>query len=187
MVAYASVSHMGVVLLGIATLNAVGLAGAVMQMVAHGLVAAALFLLVGLLYSRTHRRDIADYGALWPMAPRFAVFASIALMAAIGVPGTASFVAELYALIGGLERFGTMVIVMMLAALVSAAYALRTLGRFLSGPAEPAAGRIVDLGRRETMIAAALCLAIIALGFIPGPLLALSEASLTMIARGFAP
>lgn len=72
MVAYSSVSHMGIVLLGIATLNFTGLTGAVLQMTAHGLVAGALFLLVGLLYERTHTRNILDYSSLVQVMPRFA-------------------------------------------------------------------------------------------------------------------
>ncbi len=79
MIAYSSVSHMGVVLLGIATLNEVGLLGAVMQMVAHGLIAGALFLLIGLLYERTHTRELADYGALVRVTPRFTLFITLAL------------------------------------------------------------------------------------------------------------
>ena len=105
MVAYSSVSHMGVVLLGLAALNSAGLTGAVMQMVAHGLVAGALFLLIGLLYQRTHTRDLADYASLVRVMPRFAFFTIFAFIAAVGMPGTAGFVAEIHALVGGFERW----------------------------------------------------------------------------------
>ena len=87
MIAYSSVSHMGIVLLGIATLNIAGLTGAVMQMVAHGLVAGSLFLLIGLLYERTHTRDVNDYSSLMQVTPRFAFFTSLALLAGMAHPG----------------------------------------------------------------------------------------------------
>ncbi|MCK7577478.1 MAG: hypothetical protein MZV65_17865 [Chromatiales bacterium] len=112
--------HMGVVLLGIAALNAAGLTGAVMQMVAHGLVAGALFLLVGLLYERTHTRDIGDYSSLVRVMPRFAFFTVLAFVAAVGLPGTAGFVAELHALIGGFARWGGWVALLSLSACWSA-------------------------------------------------------------------
>ncbi|MCW8955476.1 MAG: NADH-quinone oxidoreductase subunit M, partial [Gammaproteobacteria bacterium] len=91
MIAYSSVSHMGVVLLGIAALNFSGLTGALMQMVAHGLVAGATFLVIGLLYERTHTRDINHYCSLVRVTPRFAFFTTMAFIAAVGFPGTAGF------------------------------------------------------------------------------------------------
>jgi len=88
MIAYSSISHMGLVLLGIASLTELGMAGAVMQMTAHGLIAGALFLLVGLLYERTHTRNIQDYRSLIQVMPRFAVFMTLTLFAAMGLPST---------------------------------------------------------------------------------------------------
>ena len=75
-------------------------------MTAHGLVAGALFLLIGLLYERTHSREVAAYGALMRITPGFALFITLALLAAMGLPGLAGFVAELHVLIGGFERWG---------------------------------------------------------------------------------
>ena len=106
MIAYSSVSHMGVVLLGIAALNFAGLSGAVMQMTAHGLVAGALFLLIGLLYERTHTRDVNNYSSLVRVTPRFAFFTTLAFVAAVGLPGTVGFIAELNTLIGGFRALG---------------------------------------------------------------------------------
>lgn len=167
MVAYSSVSHMGVVLLGIAALNSAGLTGAVMQMVAHGLVAGALFLLVGQLYARTHTRDVAAYSSLTATAPRFALFTVIAFVGAIGMPGTAGFIAELHALIGGFERWGPWVVLMSVAVLVSAAYAVRTIGRLLTGPVRPEMQGIADMTLIETAAAGLLCIGILALGLLP--------------------
>ncbi len=183
MVAYSSISHMGVVLLGIATLNVTGLTGAVMQMVAHGLTAATLFLIVGLLYQRTHSRDLADYGCLLGRAPRFAFFTAFALLAAIGLPGSAGFVAELHALVGGFGRWGGWVAIVCLGMLVGAAYGLRVIGRLcLRGlPAQ----EIDDMTRTEAAAAAILGLAIVGLGVWPAPLLDLVAGSVDRVGRLF--
>ena len=182
MVAYSSISHMGVVLLGIATLNVTGLTGAVMQMVAHGLTAGLLFLVVGLLYQRTHSRDLADYGSLLGRAPRFAFFTAFGLLAAIGLPGSAGFIAELHTLIGGFGRWGGWVLIVCLGMLIGAAYSLRVIGR-LCVPGKPM--EIADMTRTEAVAAAILALAIIALGVWPAPLLGLVAGSIGQLGRLF--
>lgn len=182
MVAYSSISHMGIVLLGIATLNVSGLTGAVMQMVAHGLSAGLLFLLVGLLYQRTHSRDLADYGALTGRAPRFAFFIAFALLAALGLPGSAGFIAELHALIGGFARWQGWVLLLGVAMLIGAAYSLRVIGRLcLKG--EPM--QLADMTRTEMSAAGILAFAIVALGLWPAPLLELVAGSVGQVARLF--
>jgi NADH-quinone oxidoreductase subunit M len=185
MLAYASISHMGVVLLGLAALNTAGLTGAVMQMVAHGLVAGALFLLVALLYQRTHTRDIGDYSSLVRGMPRFAFFMVLALVAAVGLPGTAGFIAELHALIGGFARWGAWLLLLSLSILIGAAYAFRTVGRLFTGPAGGAMRSIPDLGRTEMAAAGALSFGIVAIGFFPAPALALIGPSVARLARLF--
>jgi len=167
MIAYSSVSHMGVVLLGIAALNVAGLTGALMQMVAHGLVAGALFLLIGLLYERTHTRDVRHYSSLVRVAPRFAFFTVLAFVAAVGLPGTAGFVAELHALVGGFERWGWLVVLLSIGVLISAAYAIRTVGRLFTGPVRPRMREVADLRRSELVAAAVLSLGIVLLGVFP--------------------
>lgn len=182
MVAYSSISHMGIVLLGIATLNVTGLTGAVMQMVAHGLTAGLLFLIVGLLYQRTHSRDLADYSSLLGKVPRFAFFAAFALIAAIGLPGSAGFIAELHALIGGFERWGGWVLLVCLGMLVAAAYSLRVIGRLcLPGPAM----QLVDMTKTESAAAGILALSIVVLGVWPAPLLNLVASSVGQVAQLF--
>jgi NADH-quinone oxidoreductase subunit M len=187
MIAYSSISHMGVVLLGVATLNLAGLSGAVLQMVAHGLVAGALFLLIGQLYERTHTRDVADYGSLIRSTPRFAFLTVLAFLGAVGMPGTAGFVAELHALIGSFQRWGAWTLLLSAGMLVSAAYALRTIGRLLAGPPQPRMASVPDLGRDEAAAAALLCFGSVALGFLPGPVLGLFDASVRDLARLFPP
>jgi NADH-quinone oxidoreductase subunit M len=183
MIAYSSVSHMGVVLLGIAALNVAGLTGAAYQMVAHGLTAGALFLLVGLLYERTHTRDLADYGGLVSVTPRFAFFTVLAFVAAVGMPGTAGFVAELHALIGGFERWGFWVLLLSLSILISAAYAVRTVSHLFTGGARARLVDLPDLSRGEMATAATLTLGSLALGIFPAPLIGLAQASVARLAR----
>jgi NADH-quinone oxidoreductase subunit M len=185
MIAYSSVGHMGVVLLGLAALNTAGLAGAALQMLAHGLVAGALFLLVGLLYERTHTRDIGAYSSLVRTMPRFAFFMVLALTAAIGLPGTAGFVAELHALLGGFARWGAWVAVLSLSLLVSAAYALRTVGRLFTGPVGAGMREVHDLTRAEMAAAGVLAGGILAIGLFPAPALGLIGASVWRVARLF--
>ena len=185
MVAYSSVSHMGVVLLGIAALNVAGLTGAVMQMVAHGLVAGALFLLIGLLYERTHTRDIVDYSSLVRVMPRFAFFTVLAFVAAVGFPGTAGFVAELHVLVGGFDRWGAWVVILSLGVLISAAYGMRTVGRLFTGPVRESMKNVPDLTRTEFAAASVLSLGILALGIFPAPALAVISASVTRLSRLF--
>ncbi len=185
MLAYASVSHMGVVLLGLAALNRAGLTGAVMQMVAHGLVAGVLFLLVGLLYARTRTRDIGDYSSLVRTMPRFAFFMVLALTATVGLPGTAGFIAELHAMVGGFARWGGWMVLLSVSLLIAAAYALRTAGRLFTGPVGDNMRAVADLDRAEMAAAGLLSFAILAVGFHPAPALTLVGASVGRLARFF--
>jgi NADH-quinone oxidoreductase subunit M len=182
MVAYSSISHMGIVLLGIASLDVTGLTGAVLQMVAHGLTAGLLFLVVGLLYQRTHSRDLADYTSLLGRAPRFAFFIAFGLLAAIGLPGSAGFIAELHVLVAAYQRWGAWVLLLGLAMLVGAAYGLRVVGR-LCQPGEMM--DIADMTRTETLAAGLLASAIVALGVWPAPLLNLVADSVGQVGRWY--
>lgn len=185
MVAYASVSHMGIVLLGIATLNQQGFSGAVMQMTAHGLIAGALFLLVGLLYERTHTRNIQDYSALVQVMPRFALFMTLTLLAAMGMPGTLGFVAELYTIIAGFQEWGWVMVFFSISILITASYALRTITLLFTGPVKKGMQDIEDLRRTEVVAAGLLVILIIALGLMPASLLDLSASSIALVNSSF--
>lgn len=145
MVAYSSISHMGMVLLGIASLNVVGITGAILQMTAHGLIAGALFLLVGLLYERTKTRNIKDYSSLIQVMPHFALFMTITLLAATGLPGSVGFIAELHILMGGFSAMPnvglglTLMVLFSISLLIGAAYAIRTISLLFTGPKSPPA------------------------------------------------
>ena len=179
MVAYSSVSHMGIVLLGIATLNITGMTAAVLQMTAHGLIAGAMFLLVGLLYDRTHTRNILDYSSLVQVMPRFALFMTITLFAAMGLPGTVGFVAELHAFVGGFQEWGFLMVFLGISILISAAYAMRTIGMLFTGPVKPQMRDIEDLRINELIAAGVLVFAIVLFGMWPAPLIDLSMATIT--------
>lgn len=194
MIAYSSISHMGVVLLGIAALNMAGITGALMQMVAHGLVAGALFLLIGLLYERTHTREITDYRSLVKITPRFAVFTSLAFIAAVGMPGTAGFIAELHVIIGAFEQWGWTVLLVSIGVMISAAYAARTMGRLFTGPAYSGSdsssshsnmNNISDLQPVELFAASILVFGFLYLGLFPGFALDLIHASASHFSQLF--
>jgi len=177
MVAYSSLSHMGVVLLGIAALNQTGFTGAILQMTAHGLIAGALFLLVGLLYERTHTRNIQDYSSLVQVMPRFATLTTLTLLAAMGLPGSVGFIAELHTLIGGFQQWGGLMVFFSLSILISAAYAMRTIGLLFTGPVKPQMRDIADLKSLELMASGVLVGGIVLFGLLPAPLIDLSTAT----------
>jgi NADH-quinone oxidoreductase subunit M len=187
MVAYSSISHMGIVLLGIATLNQVGITGAVLQMSAHGLIAGALFLLVGLLYERTHTRNIQDYSSLIQVMPRFTLFLTLTLLAAMGLPGSVGFVAELHTLIGGFSSLSSvglsmgLMIFFSMSILIGAAYAMRTINLLFTGPSKPQMQQLEDLRAPELLAAGILVTGIILFGLSPGPLLDLSAATISQM------
>ena len=176
MIAYSSVSHMGVVVLGISTLNEIGLQGATLQMVAHGLIAGALFLLVGLLYERTHSRELADYGSLVRVTPRFTFLMTLALLAGMGMPGLAGFVAELHVLIGGFAQWGWLMVLASVGVLLSAAYAVRTIGGLFAGPIRPELAQMPDMRPLELAAAVPLVAGLLLMGLLPAPIVALSSA-----------
>ncbi|MDS4069302.1 MAG: NADH-quinone oxidoreductase subunit M [Candidatus Competibacter sp.] len=186
MIAYSSVSHMGVVVLGIATLNEIGLLGATLQMVAHGLIAGALFLLIGLLYERTHTRELADYGSLVRVTPRFTFLITLALLAGMGMPGLAGFVAELHVLLGGFARWGWLMVLASLGVLMSAAYAVRTIGGLFAGPMRPELAQLQDLRPLELAAAIPLAVGLLVLGLKPAPVIALASAKVAELAAIFA-
>ncbi len=181
MIAYSSVSHMGIVLLGITSLNEIGLTGAVLQMTAHGFISASLFLLVGLLYERTHTRNIQDYSALIQLMPRFSLLITLSLLAAMGLPGTLGFIAELHALMGGFQQWGGLMVFFSITVLISAAYAMRTISLLLTGTIKANLTTLTDLNTRELIASGLLVTGIIGFGIMPSPLIDLSAATITQM------
>jgi NADH-quinone oxidoreductase subunit M len=137
LVAYSSISHMGYVILGIAALTPVGLSGAMLQMVSHGLITALLFLIVGVVYDHAHTREIARFGGLARRAPALAVVATISALAALGLPATSGFVAEYTVFIGAFGAFPWHTAAATAGVLLAAGYMLWTVERVFFGPLKP--------------------------------------------------
>jgi len=156
-------------------------------MTAHGLIAGALFLLVGLLYERTHTRNIQDYSSLIQVMPRFALFMTLTLLAAMGLPGSVGFIAELHTLIGGFSTFpsagmsmGVMVF-FSVSILIGAAYAMRTVSLLFTGPVKAQMRHIEDLRAPEMLAVGILVTGIVLFGLQPTPLLDLSSATISQM------
>lgn len=172
LVAYSSISHMGFVTLGIFALNVRGMEGGVLQMFNHGVTTGALFLLVGLIYERTHTRSIADYGGLMKAAPVYTVFLAIFTLSSMALPGTNSFVGELLVLAGAFGANMAVGAVAVVGALLAAAYLLGMFRRVALGPAS--VGRryeIWDVNRREMAAILPLVVFVFWVGLYPKPFL----------------
>lgn len=185
MVAYGSMSHMGFVLIGVASLNGAGLTGATMQMCTHGISSAALFLLVGALERRAGTRDVRHFGGLAAVTPRLFVALSVALLGSMGLPGLAGFVSELSTLVGTFQRYEYLAGIATLGVLITAGYSLRALGRLFFGPLNPRWKDLKDLEPRELLAAAPLGLLIVALGMAPRAALDLVAATVSHMATLF--
>jgi NADH-quinone oxidoreductase subunit M len=178
LIAYSSVAHMGFVTMGIFSMNAQGVQGAMFQMVSHGLVSGALFLCVGVIYDRMHTREIAAYGGLVNRMPLYAAAFMVFTMANVGLPGTSGFVGEFLTLIGAFRTDPEVAFFATSGVILSAAYALWLYRRVIFGVLDkPALQSIQDLDRREMVILAPLVLLVIYYGVQPGPVLNAFDAS----------
>lgn len=179
-IAYSSVSHMGFVLIGVGAVSAAALSGAIFQMIAHGVISAALFFLVGTIYDRTHTRSIPEIGGgLAKQMPYIFYFWMLAAMANLGLPGLAGFVAEVTcfygAFTGGMATVGpdpelvhTALIVACTAVILTAGYMLWLLKRLFYGPEQPKwVGHLSDMNPTEKIVAYGLSVFILALGIYP--------------------
>ncbi len=170
LVAYSSVSHMGFIVLGIFSLNSQGLQGSVLQMVNHGLSTGALFLLVGMVYERTHTRELADYGGLWRVVPVFVFFLLFATMSSVGLPGLNGFVGEFVVMVGSFNSpIGwTYTAVAAVGVILAAVYLLKMFQGIASGPYnERKTPHLSDLNRREVAILLPICALILVIGLYP--------------------
>src|SRR3989338_6326619 len=129
MIAYSSVSHMGFVMLGLASLSATGFNGALLEMFNHGVITGGMFLLVGVLYDRAHTRELSQFGGLSANLPVYAFFLTICSLASLGLPGLSGFVGELLSLVGGFGAFPRLTIVATFGLIITAGYFLYMLQR----------------------------------------------------------
>jgi len=185
LIAYSSISHMGFVLLGMASLNTLGISGAVLQMFNHGTITAMLFLTVGVIYDRAHTRDIDGFGGLAVQMPVYAGFATLAFFAAIGLPGLSGFISEAFVFLGsfGFETIRVIAIISTLGILLGAGYMLWTLQRIYLGKLNEKWASLPDLDFREYAMLVPLSLIIIFLGVYPSAMLDLMNTSVNSMVQ----
>lgn len=184
LVAYSSVSHMGFIVLGIFSVTTIGMQGAVIQMVNHGLSTGMLFLCVGMLYERRHTRDIAEFGGIAKVMPVFTVFFAIAMLASVGLPGLNGFIGEYLTLLGAFQSstlnswaytvFGTSGVIF------AAVYLLWMFQRVMFGEINnPANLSLKDMNKREISMVIPIVIFIVWIGIHPNTFLKFTEASVS--------
>jgi NADH-quinone oxidoreductase subunit M len=171
LIAYSSVAHMGFVTIGIFSLTKQGLEGSIIQMISHGLISAALFLCVGVVYDRLHSRMISSYGGLVNIMPKYAFVFMIFVLAALGLPGTSGFVGEFLVLVGVFQINIFVAVLASLGVILAAAYMLWLYKRVIFGKmASSEIKEMTDLNRTEIYIFASLVFLTIFFGIYPEPL-----------------
>ena len=178
LIAYSSVAHMGFVTLGIFTMTQQGIEGSIFQMISHGLVSAALFLCVGVVYERHHTRLISKYGGLVSIMPKYAIVFMVFTLGAIGLPGTSGFVGEFLVLMGAFKKSFLVATIASLGVILGAAYMLWLYKRIVFGELiNNELKSMIDLKKFELIILASLVIPIIFFGFYPEPLMNSIETS----------
>jgi len=186
LIAYSSVAHMGFVTMGIFSFTVQGVDGAIFQMLSHGLVSAALFLCVGVVYDRMHTREIAAYGGLVNRMPLYAVVFMIFTLANVGLPGTSGFIGEFLTLVGAFKANTWVAFLATVGVILSAAYALYLYRRMIFGPLEkPALRAIPDMNFREIVVFTPLVILVLLYGFYPAPLLDVTAVSVKKLVANY--
>jgi NADH-quinone oxidoreductase subunit M len=186
LIAYSSVAHMGFVTMGLFSMTAQGVQGAVFQMISHGLVSGALFLCVGVIYDRIHTRDIAAYGGLVSRMPNYAVVFMIFTLANVGLPGTSGFIGEFLTLLGAFRVNSWVAFLATTGVFLSAAYALYLYRRIIFGVLDkPSLASIRDLSWREVALFAPLVALTIFYGVYPTPVLDSSAAAINALIKNY--
>ena len=181
LIAYTSVSHMGFVMLGVYAWNEQALQGAVMTMLAHGLSAAALFMLAGGLQHRIHTRNMLEMGGFWSKVPRMSFVALFFSIAALGMPGLGNFIGEFLALLGAFQSSISLTVLAAFGLIFASVYSLWVIQKVFHGEYQNADfddSHLTDLSRREMTFFAAMMLGLIWMGMYPQSFLDLSEATL---------
>ena len=170
LVAYSSVAHMGFVTLGFFIFNDLGVAGGIVQMIAHGFVSAAMFLCIGVLYDRVHSREISSYGGVVNTMPKFAAFALLFSMANCGLPATAGFVGEWMVILGAVKFNFWIGLASASALIFGAAYTLWMFKRVYLGPVtNDDVKNLKDINAREFVMLGLLAIAVMYMGLYPKP------------------
>jgi NADH-quinone oxidoreductase subunit M len=186
LIAYSSVAHMGFVTMGIFSFTVQGVDGAIFQMLSHGLVSAALFLCVGVVYDRMHTRQIDAYSGLVNRMPLYAVAFMVFTLANVGLPGTSGFVGEFLTLVGAFKASTWVALLATTGVILSAAYALYLYRRMMYGELDkPSLKGITDLGYREVLVFTPLVLLVILFGFYPAPVLDVTAVSVKNLVSNY--
>ena len=184
LIAYSSISHMGFVTLGFFIFNAYGVEGALVQMISHGFISAAMFLCVGVMYDRMHSRQIADYGGVVNTMPKFASFFMLFAMANCGLPATSGFVGEFMVIMGAMKANFWVAFAAATTLVFGAAYTLWMYKRVVFGPvANDHVAALTDLNGREFVVLSALAIAVLAMGIYPLPFTEVMHASVNDLLR----
>jgi len=184
LIAYSSVAHMGMVTIGIFTFNAQGIQGALFQMLSHGVVSGALFLVVGVVYDRIHSREIARYGGLADRMPKYALVFMLFAMASVGLPGTAGFVGEFLVILGATKVNFWLAILAATGMVLGAAYTLYLYRRVMFGSITRDDLRgILDLSPREIAVFAPLVILTLWMGVYPSSFTSFFEATVAQMVK----
>ena len=187
LIAYSSVAHMGFVTIGIFTMTEQGIAGAMFQMISHGLVSAALFFCVGVVYDRLHTREISAYGGVTAVMPRFAVFFMFMMLASVGLPGTSGFVGEMLVLVGAWKASSWVAFFAATGLVLGAAYMLWLFRRVMFGQVvHEKVEAMPAMERREFAIFVPLTILVLWFGVYPSSLLDVMEGSIQLVLDGMA-
>ena len=186
LIAYSSVAHMGFVTLGIFTLTQQGLEGSIIQMISHGIVSAALFFSVGVLYDRTQSRIINNYGGLVSLMPKYSVMLMVFCLAALGLPGTFGFIGEFLILLGTFKKSFVVATIASLGVIFAAAYMLWLYKRLIFGDIKnKELLSIKDINMHESFILVSLLIPIILFGVYPETLLNTIEVSINNLIENY--
>ncbi|MFT2211766.1 NADH-quinone oxidoreductase subunit M [Rhizobium giardinii] len=186
LIAYSSVAHMGYVTMGIFAANTQGVQGAIFQMLSHGIVSGALFLCVGVVYDRTHTREISAYGGLVNNMPKYAVAFMVFTMANVGLPGTSGFVGEITTLLGAFRANTWVAFFATTGVILSACYALWLYRRVIFGALEKDSLKsLLDLSGREKVILYPLVVLTIFFGVYPAPVFDATAASVDLLVNNY--
>ncbi len=186
LIAYSSVAHMGFVTLGIFTMTQQGLEGSIFQMISHGIISAALFLCVGVIYERMHTREIKKYGGIVEVMPRYSIVLMIFTLGALGLPGTTGFVGEFLILMGVFKDNFLVAVIASIGVILGAAYMLWLYKRVVFGELiNKDLKNLIDLNKSELIILTTLAIPSLYFGFYPEPLINTVEISVSNLINNY--
>jgi NADH-quinone oxidoreductase subunit M len=181
LVAYSSVSHMGYVMLGMASFTPQGISGAVLQMFNHGTITGMLFLMVGVIYDRAHHRDIEGFGGLAAVMPVYTGVSALAIFASMGLPGLSGFISEVLVLLGSWQKYPVLTVFAATGVILTAGYLLWTIQRVYLGAVNEKYKAMPEINARELFTMIPLGIIVIIVGVYPSVVLDLIRASLDQL------